>query len=119
MELSPCNGPSLHVQAIQASAGVTTMGNRRTGGGITLIIAGAMALFALFRYFGSNQINAVTGQKQHVSISPNQEIALGLQAAPEMEQQFGGLSVDPHGYQLVESVGNKIVSESAAHKSPY
>jgi predicted Zn-dependent protease len=78
-----------------------------------------MALFALVRYFSSSQINAVTGQKQHVSISPGQEIALGLQAVPEMEQQFGGESSDPRGTELVKAVGQRIVENSETRKSPY
>jgi predicted Zn-dependent protease len=94
--------------------------NRRSGGGISLIIAAAMALFALFRYFGSSQINAVTGQKQHVSISPGQEIALGLQAAPEMASQYGGEATgDPRGQELVERIGQRVVAGSEAQKSPY
>jgi beta-barrel assembly-enhancing protease len=95
------------------------MYNRRAGGGITLIIAAVMALFALVRYFGSSQINAVTGEKQHVSISTGQEIALGLQAAPEMAAQFGGISDDARGREVVEAVGQKIVKESVASKSAY
>jgi predicted Zn-dependent protease len=96
------------------------MNNRQGRGGITLIIAAAMAIFALVRYFGSSQINAVTGEKQHVSISPGQEIALGLQAAPEMAQQFGGVADnDPEGQRAVDTVGQRVVQQSDAKKSPY
>jgi predicted Zn-dependent protease len=96
------------------------MNNRQGRGGITLIIAAAMAIFALVRYFGSSQINAVTGEKQHVSISPGQEIALGLQAAPEMAQQFGGVADnDPEGPRAVDTVGQRVVQQSDAKKSPY
>jgi len=93
--------------------------NRRRGGGITLIIALVIALFSVFRYYSSSQVNTVTGQKQHVGISAQQEIALGLQAKPEMEQQYGGEAQDPQGQQLVDRVGQQIVKNSDAGKSPY
>ena len=95
---------------------------RRPGGGFggaKLIIALIIAGFALFRYFGSQQINAVTGEKQHISIRPEQEVALGLQAAPELQAQFGGESNDPQGRRIVHEVGQEIVSQSDARKSPY
>jgi predicted Zn-dependent protease len=78
-----------------------------------------MAGFALFRYFGSTQVNPVTGEKQHVNIDPKQEIALGLQAAPQMAQQFGGLFENEAAQRLVDRVGMRIVQNSAANDSPY
>lgn len=95
-------------------------GGRRRGGGITLLIALAIAAFTLFRYFGSAQVNPVTGQKQHVAgITTQQEIALGLQSAPQMEQQYGGPSRDAAATQRVENMGNYLVQNSLAGKSPY
>jgi predicted Zn-dependent protease len=61
----------------------------------------------------------VTGEKQHVSITKDQEIALGLQSAPEMMQQYGGPSTDADGTALVQKVGEKIVANSDAGKSGY
>ena len=54
-----------------------------------------------------------------MSLSPDQEIALGLQAAPEMAQQFGGLAPDPEAQALVDEVGNRLVQQTAAAKTPY
>jgi predicted Zn-dependent protease len=88
-------------------------------GGASLLIALVIAAFALFRYFGSEQINATTGEKQHIGISPSQEIALGLQATPEMENQYGGLSTDQQAAAEVQRVGNRILQNSEAGKSPY
>ena len=98
------------------------MNYQRSGGGFggaKLIIALLIAGFALWRYFGSEQVNVVTGESQRVSIKPNQEIALGLQAAPKLAQQFGGESGDSKGQRLVDEVGQEIVAESDAKKSPY
>lgn len=93
--------------------------NRAGAGGFGFIIALVMAGIALFRYFGSQQINATTGEKQHVGITTGQEIALGLQAAPEMEQQYGGPSHDIQGQRLVEEVGNRLLRIPSLQKNPY
>ncbi|HZO90987.1 MAG TPA: M48 family metallopeptidase [Chthonomonadaceae bacterium] len=92
---------------------------RTRAGGCTLFIALIIAAFALFNYFGSTQKNPVTGETQHVSLTPTQEIQLGLQAAPQMEQEFGGLSKNERAQALVEKVGERIVERSDAQKTPY
>ena len=95
-------------------------GARRGGGlGIKLLIAFAAAAFSLFTYFGHSSYNEVTEKKQHLDMSPNQEIALGLQSAPEMAGQFGGVSADPAKQNQVREVGTDIVARSAASRTPY
>jgi beta-barrel assembly-enhancing protease len=84
-----------------------------------LLIALAIAAISLISYFGATEYNPITHQKQHVDISPDQEIVLGLQSAPSMEQNFGGLSSDAAGAQLVSSVGEELVSKSDARTTPY
>ena len=85
-----------------------------------LLIALGLALFSLIGYYTSTSTNTVTGEKQHVSgVTPQQEIALGLQAAPEMAQQHGGLSSDARAKQLVDRVGKTIAARSEAAKTPY
>lgn len=94
------------------------MGNRRGGAG--LLIALVIAIFSLFRYFGSSQVNEVTGEKQRVgSVTPEQEIALGLQAEPQMVQQYGGESRDTRARAIVQGVGERVLTQSSANKSPY
>lgn len=89
-------------------------------GGIGLLIAMVIAVFSLIRYFGSTQENKVTGEKQRVGgVTAEQEIALGLQATPEMLQQYGGESRSPQANAVVDRVGQRIVEQSAAGKSPY
>ncbi len=96
-------------------------GEVRTGSrlGIQLLIAICVGLFSLFTYFSQTQYNEVTNEKQHIAISPKQEIALGLQSAPQMAQEFGGPAADPQAQALVNEIGNEIVSKSDAHKTPY
>jgi predicted Zn-dependent protease len=85
-----------------------------------LWIALIIAAVSLFGYFGSSVFNPITQEKQHVgSITPEQEVALGLQAAPEMAQQFGGLDPDQGAQARVSGVGERVVTRSAAGKSPY
>lgn len=84
-----------------------------------LLIGLVIALVSLFSYFGSREYNPVTEEVQHVSISPEQEVALGLQAAPQMAAQHGGESRDPQARALVDRVGRKIVGTTPAGKTPY
>jgi predicted Zn-dependent protease len=49
-----------------------------------------------------------------VGITPEQEIALGLQAAPEMAAQFGGLDSDEQAQALVDDVCRRIIENSSA-----
>ena len=94
-------------------------GSRGSGCSGRLIMAAAIAIFSLISYFGTTQNNPITGETQHISITPEQEIALGLQAAPQMESEFGGEDTNPSDQARVDQVGNKILQGSAAGSSPY
>ena len=85
-----------------------------------LIIALVIAVIGIVGYLSKRSINPVTGEKQYVSLSRDQEIALGLQAAPQMAQQMGGVvpKSDPAA-SMVQEVGRHIVDSSDASKSPY
>ncbi len=96
--------------------------NRRRGGlGGRLMIFIVMAVIAIAGYyFGTARVpNDVTGEVQRVSLTPAQEIAMGLQAVPEMEAQYGGELQDPNAQAFVDQVGNRIVQRSAAGNSAY
>ncbi len=82
---------------------------------IALVIAGVSALM----YFTNTSVNPVTGEKQHVSLTPQQEIAMGLQSVPSMAKEFGGLSQNAKATALVKQVGAKLVSKTVAATSPY
>lgn len=89
-------------------------------GGSRLIIALIIAAVGFFMYMNRTEINPVTGAKQHVMMTPEQEIRLGLQAAPEMAAQMGGEvpSSDPRA-QEVQKIGQEIISKSQARKGPW
>jgi beta-barrel assembly-enhancing protease len=84
-----------------------------------LLMAAAIAAFSLFSYFSSRQDNPVTGETQYIDITPEQEIALGLEAAPQMTAEFGGLDESAQDQAIVDEVGNRIVLSSPAGRSPY
>jgi predicted Zn-dependent protease len=84
-----------------------------------LIIAVVIALMAIVTYFSSTSENPLTGEKQRVAMSPEQEIALGYKSAPQMAAQMGGLSQNERARALVKQVGERLVARSIAAKSPY
>jgi predicted Zn-dependent protease len=84
-----------------------------------LAIGAVIALVAIIGYYSNTSVNSVTGRKQHIGITPQQEVALGLQSAPEMARQFGGLSNDAKGTALVKGVGQKLVGSLPADVPQY
>src|SRR4030095_499169 len=84
-----------------------------------LVGAVVMVLIALAGYYGYREVNPITGEKQHIAMSQEQEVAMGLQAAPEMAQQMGGLHSDPQLQGLVRNIGNQLVQQSVVRSSPY
>jgi predicted Zn-dependent protease len=97
----------------------TSLGGRGSGCSGRLIMAAAIAIFSIISYFGTTQNNPITGETQHISITPDQETALGLQAVPEMESQFGGEDANANDRAIVDQVGNNILQGSSAGNSPY
>ena len=83
------------------------------------IIAGVVALFGLVSYYSTTSENPVTGEKQHVRLSPSDEVAMGRQMAPQMAAQFGGVSGDTAARERVRRVGLQVVARSIAAKAPY
>lgn len=92
---------------------------RRGSNKLRLIIAAGVILFALVKYCSSAEENPYTGKEQHITLSPDEEIAIGLQSAPEMAQQHGGLHPNSQAQALVDAVGNKLVQSSIARETPY
>jgi predicted Zn-dependent protease len=91
------------------------LGYGPTGGGggswkTRLILAALIALVSIISFYGMTTENPVTGEHQRVAMSEQQEIAMGLQAAPQMEQEHGGLSPNPAARQTVDRVGERILA---------
>lgn len=84
-----------------------------------LLIGIAIVAFAYLRKCSQQEVNPYTGKTQAVSLSPEQEIAIGLQQAPVMTQQHGGLYPNENAQALVDKVGAKLVNNTIAKKSGY
>ncbi|QHC86444.1 peptidase M48 Ste24p [Empedobacter brevis] len=92
---------------------------QKGGTSIKLIIAAAIVIFSVIKYFSSSEVNEITGEKQYISLTKEDEIAMGINSAPQMAREFGGLSQNVQYQELVKQVGTKIVNNSDARKTNY
>ena len=92
---------------------------RRGSWRIRIFIGLAIVAFAFVRRCSNQEENPYTGRTQNINMTAEQEIAIGLQSAPEMAQQHGGLYPDQRMQALVDAVGNKLVQHSIARETPY
>lgn len=86
---------------------------------IRLLIGVAIVAFAFIKRCSSKETNPYTGRVQTINMTSDQEIAIGLQSAPQMTQQYGGLYPNENFQNLVDDVGNKLISSSIANNTPY
>ncbi len=77
------------------------------------------ALFGFINYCSNVAENPITGERQRVQLSPRQEVAIGLQAREKMAAQHGGLYPDRTLQGYIAQVGEQVVRQSEASKSPY
>ncbi|HAA28261.1 MAG TPA: peptidase M48 Ste24p, partial [Cyanobacteria bacterium UBA8553] len=63
--------------------------------------------------------NPVTGEKQRVQLSPQQEVVLGQQARSKMAAKYGGLAPNAPLQSYIDQVGGRVVKRSQASKLPY
>jgi len=82
------------------------------------LIAIGIALISLFSYLGTSSTNPLTGENQRVAISVDEEIALGLQSAPELTAQFGGVTTDTEAQARVTRLGAELV-KAIGKDAPY
>ncbi|MCE9581565.1 MAG: M48 family metallopeptidase [Planctomycetes bacterium] len=93
------------------------MNNRFT---VRIVIAIAIALSGVVAYYARSSVNPVTGENQHISLTAEQETALGLNAAPQMAAQMGGnVPPDDPDAAFVRAVGERLVLKGDASRSPY
>lgn len=86
-----------------------------------LILAVIVALIAIVGYyFGTREeYNPITEENQRLSLSVEEEIALGLQSAPQMAAEFGGLHPDEELQRHIDQIGMRLVESSAAGDTEY
>lgn len=91
-----------------------------------LIIAGVIVLISVVSYWSRQEKNLTTGEFQPVGgITIDDEIAIGLQAAPEMIDLHHGESRDLQGRRNVETIAARLLNalyqrvQRAGGKIPY
>lgn len=72
---------------------------------------------ALLTWAGCS-VNPVSGEKELILISESQEIALGAEAAPQFEQEFGGEVPDAQLQAYIDEVGGRMAAVSE-RQMPY
>jgi predicted Zn-dependent protease len=91
-----------------------------SGCGPRVLIAVVILAFTLFQHFRQpKEHNPFTGREQRLNLGPKEEIAMGLHSAPQMAQEYGGLSSDAKAREYVKKVGQKIVAGTDAGRTPY
>ncbi|MGB5369400.1 MAG: M48 family metalloprotease [Flavobacteriaceae bacterium] len=92
---------------------------RRSSWKIRIAIGLAIVAFAFIKRWSSKEENPYTGRVQTINMTADQEIAIGLQSAPEMARQHGGLYPDQRLQSYVSTIGRKLVDNSVARETPY
>jgi Putative Zn-dependent protease, contains TPR repeats len=92
---------------------------RRSSWKIRILIGLAIIAFAFFRKCANTEENPYTGKEQAISLTTEEEIAIGLQSAPQMAQEYGGLYADDRLQAYVDMVGQKLVDNTMARETPY
>lgn len=86
---------------------------------LMLIIGLGMAAFQAFKFYTNTQTNPVTGEEQRVQWTVEEETGIGIQSAPQMAQQHGGLHPDQRARDYVKGVGQKLMNTEYARASRY
>ena len=92
---------------------------RRGSWKIRIVIGLVIVAIALIQRWNNKEENPYTGRVQNINMTAEEEIAIGIQSAPEVAQQYGGLYPDERLQTLVEAVGNRLVQNSIARETPY
>jgi predicted Zn-dependent protease len=87
-------------------------GRRGSSFKVRLLIAAAIALFAILSYYGrSADENKITGNMERVALSEEaDEVRMGLQAVPQMAQMHGGRDRNAAERADVERVGQQLLA---------
>ena len=97
--------------------GSSSTGSRLSIGRV--LIALVIAAISIIGFLGSKSFNPITQENQYVAITPEQEVVLGLEAAPEMAREYGGLDPDPSQQAYVDEVCEKLIQNSKAKETDW
>ena len=114
----------IRLQAYSEPGFAIRRGPRRPGAGCNprivlalLMIGGAVAM----HYLGpTKHENEFTGRVQRLALPTEQEeIAMGLRAAPQLIREMGGEHPDPSAQALVDAVGARLIQTPELRGTPY
>jgi predicted Zn-dependent protease len=90
---------------------------RRSNFKLRLIIAAAIALFAVLSYYGRGRDeNQVTGELERVAFSEEaDEVQMGLAAMPNLVQMHGGPTRDAAAQERVDRIGRQLLAGLDKH----
>lgn len=100
----------------------TRLDRRRSKDGFSqarVVAAFLLALVMIAGYSGTRSYDPRTEEARSAGITPDQEVALGLQAAPVMARQYGGLLPDPKMQVLVDRLCQTLGTRTSARDTPY
>ena len=86
---------------------------------IRLVIGILIIAFAFIKKSSNTEVNPYTGKEQHINMSTEQEIAIGLQNSPTMMQQHGGLYPNKKLQDHVKKIGDRLTQTSFVRNTPY
>lgn len=75
--------------------------------------------FSSIIFIGLFVKNPITGENQYIFLSRQQEIAIGLQSAPIMIEQFNGLDTDLAAQEYVSAIGRKLLDVDILKNAQY
>ncbi len=90
------------------------------GPSLRMLAGLVIAIISFVIYMTHTEVNPVTGRKQHIAMTVDEEEKMGLAAVDEMAGQMGG-KADPSDPRAVEValIGRRIIDRSDASRSPY
>lgn len=88
------------------------MGRSRMGCTVRLVILLLFVAFGAIKFFATTDLvkNPYTGEEQRISLSPKEEILLGLQSADRLIDLHGGQHPDQKAQATVDAVGQRLVT---------
>ena len=92
---------------------------RRGNWKVRIAIGLLIVVFAFWKKCANTEINPYTGKEQVISMTSDEEIAIGLQSAPQMAEQYGGVYQNQKMQDFVDRVGKILVDNSIAKETPY
>src|SRR5690606_25648520 len=85
-----------------------------------LVIALVVVLIGLASYYFGTQENPITGEQQRVGLTPQEEVALGYNTAPQMVQEMGGQvpANDPRQQRVLRLAQKLLATEPRLADGP-